>query len=188
MRRLLWAASQMILIFLGVGVGLVWMLRWAPFPPVGVVLGYFSGKAPQWGWLGSLDGLPHLRKAIQVLETEPRLRRRPPLAQRVAEQVFYPPEAKKWGSFFLSKLLELLWNEERLILFYINSIPYDTDVYGIQAAAQRHFRKSIEQLSSGQLAELLLRREGPPLSVPLPASLHKERQRLERLLLTAYGS
>jgi len=172
-----------------VAVGLLWVLKWVPLPPMGVVMGYFSAQAPQWGWLGESERLTWLRSALRRIEAQTKVRHRPSLSQRAAELLFYPPDAPKWGSALLGGLLELLWGEDRLLTFYLNSIPYDKDVYGIKAAARRHFQKDVESLTPDEMAELLLRREGPPLSKPLSSPLLRERQRLARILsMTAHGS
>lgn len=189
LRWLLRQVLGMLLTGLLVAVGLLWALKWTPLPPIGVIMGYFTGQAPQWGWLGETPRRTYLQEALKRMETRPGLRQRPPLARRVAEQLFYPSDSPKWGSALLGSLLELLWGEERLLTFYLNSIPYDRDVYGIKAAARRHFQQDIENLSPEELAELLLRREGPPLSVPLSPPLLRERQRLERVLIAvSHGS
>lgn len=189
LRWLLRQVLGMLLTGLLVGVGCLWILKWIPLPPMRVVVGYFSGEVPQWGWLSETPRYTYLKEALKRAEAHSRWRQRPSLAQRVAEQLFYPADSPKWGSTLLGSLLELLWGEERLIAFYLNSIPYDRDVYGVKAAAQRRFQRDIEELTPIELAELLLRREGPPLSVPLSPPLVRELHRLERVLITAsHGS
>lgn len=187
-----WLLRQFLSILFMIGVGIVgflWVLRWVPIPPVPVMQGFFAGAAPQWGWISEGENFHQLRSVLRKIEESSVLQKRPTLAQRVAEQLFYPPDGEKWGSHLVGMLLHLLWGEERLLTFYLNSIPYDRDVYGVKAAANRRFQKSVEELSSGEMAELLLRRNGPPLSLPLSAPLVRECRRLERLFSTLpYGT
>lgn len=176
-----------VLFFITV-VGFLWVLKWIPFPPAGVVFGYFSGQAPQWGWVSAEEVPQALLKAIKHLTHRQSFRRLPPLSQQVAEQLFYPPTSPKWGSALIGSLLSALWSEEELILSYLNSIPYDREVYGIKAAAWRRYQKRVGELTPSEMADLLLRKEGIPLFAPLPTAFLREKRQIERLLSSADGS
>lgn len=161
-------------------VALLWVLQWMPFVPVAVVQDFLGGRAPKWSW--QTDFPSSLRAALRQGENASLRKTLPPLAQRTAELLFYPKEAPKWGSRVIGALLELLWNEERLLTLYLNSIPYDSDVYGLKAAAQRRFGKAVEELTLSEYAELLARRSWPHLSEPLPSWLEPDRRRFLRYL------
>ncbi|MCS6895070.1 MAG: transglycosylase domain-containing protein [Bacteroidia bacterium] len=169
-----------------VTVGALWILRWVPVPPVGVIVGFFSGKVPQWGWFGDSPVRERFIYVIRKLE-EPGagLRRRlPPLSQRVAELLFYPHNAPKWGSGLLGMLIRALWGEERIIVFYLNSIRYGSDIYGVKAAAHAFFHKDIESLTPSESAELILRKEGLAIRRDLSGPLLRERDKLEKLFIS----
>ncbi|MCS7152950.1 MAG: transglycosylase domain-containing protein [Bacteroidia bacterium] len=178
----------LVVLFIIAVVGFLWLLKWIPFPPMGVIFGYFSGQAPQWGWVSAEEVPQALLKTMTHLIHRRSLRQRMPFSQQVAEQLFYPPNSPKWGSSLIGSLLSALWSEERLILFYLNAIPYDKGVYGIKAAAQRRYHKRVEELTPAEMADLILRREGIPLFAPLPAAFLREKHQIERLLSSADGS
>lgn len=184
---LLWPVRWMLRKVLGIlagmfilGIVLLWGLQWVPLVPVGVVQDFLGGRAPKWSWQSDFPSA--LCAALRQVEEATRRKTVPPLAQRTAELVFYPEQGPKWGSSVVGMLLELLWSEERLLTLYLNSIPYDSDVYGLKAAAERRFGKAVAELTSAEYAELLARRRWPHLGEPLPRWLEPERRRLLRAL------
>ncbi len=193
---LLWPARWLLRKILGVVgwsivliLGLLWGLQWVPFVPVPVVQGFFAGQAPKWSWQSDIP-LP-LRAALREAERASLRKTAPSLAQRTAEYLFYPQGEVRWGSGIAGALLELLWSEERLLIFYFNSLPYDSDVYGVKAAAERRFGKAVAELTPTEGAELLARRSWPYLSKPLPSWLEPEQRRFLRYLsqnTSAHGS
>ncbi|MCX7606373.1 MAG: transglycosylase domain-containing protein [Bacteroidia bacterium] len=178
-----WVLRQLISLiasFLIVGLVFLWSLRWIPFPPLPVLQGFFHGSTPKWGWVGEKEQPASLIHAFQWVERQPTRQRSPALPQRTAELIFYPTKASTWGSSLLGALIEGLWGERRLLTFYLNSIPYDTNVYGVKAASECLFRKSLEKLSPEEIAELIVRRQWPYLSQPIPTWLEPEYRRLKR--------
>ncbi|MEN3041638.1 MAG: transglycosylase domain-containing protein [Bacteroidia bacterium] len=173
-----WIFSVLLLI-----VGVIWVLRWVPMPPAGVLAGFFSGQVPQWGWLGEGPVRERLVQVIKRMETESAVRRRhrPPLSQRVAEQLFYPPSIPKWGSRPLGLLIQALWGEERVLIFYLNSVRYEANLYGLKAAAQAYFHKEIEALTPAEVADLLLLTTGIPREKLIAEPFIRERKKLETL-------
>ncbi|MCS7297785.1 MAG: transglycosylase domain-containing protein [Bacteroidia bacterium] len=188
---LLWPLRWLLRQLLGIvltlavsGIGLLWILRWIPCPPLRVMKGFFSGKAPQWGWIGEGPEMQKLQTVLKRLEEQPSLRRRAPLPSRVAALLFFEKQPPEGVSALIGSLIAFLWGEERLWAFYLNSIPYDSEVYGVKAAARRYFQKELSELSPAELAELILRREGPPFPLPLPLPLQREKQRLAKELIS----
>ncbi len=180
-----WLLRQILGVILTVLVGLVgilWVIQWVPFPPVAVVQGFFQGSAPKWGWLGPEDIPPLLQEGFQWTEQTAHRQDSPSLAEKTAVLAFYPRGSSATGSAWLGFLLENLWSEAHILQFYLNALPYDEDVYGIKAAAERRFQKPVAQLSPNEMAELIARRQWPHLSRPLPSWLRAEQERIRRFL------
>lgn len=51
-------------------------------------------------------------------------------------------------------LLELTWSKQRILTVYLNIAEFGEGVYGVQAAAQQHFRKPAEALTRHEAALL----------------------------------
>ena len=54
----------------------------------------------------------------------------------------------------LTVLIEALWPKARIMEVYLNIVEWAPGVYGAEAAAQHHFKKSAAQLSAGEAALL----------------------------------
>lgn len=182
LRWLLRQVGGVLIGLLLAGGAFLWSLRWVPFPPVAVLVGFFSGDSPTWSWLSAEGQTTLLREAVKWADEQPSRRPSPPLAQRTAEQMFYPRGASPWGSAVLGGLLSVLWGEERLLTFYLNAIPYDAGIYGVKAASEKRFGKLPAQLTPEEVAELVVRRKWPYLERSLPAALMPEYRRLCRHL------
>lgn len=79
------------------------------------------------------------------------------IAMQVAKNLFLWP-----GRSYLRKALEmpialgldLVWSKRRLIEIYLNVAEWGEGVFGAEAAARRHFRKSARDLTRGEAALL----------------------------------
>jgi monofunctional biosynthetic peptidoglycan transglycosylase len=60
----------------------------------------------------------------------------------------------------ITGLIELLWPKERILEMYLNIAEFGRGTYGVQAAAQRFYRKDAARLT---------RREAATLAAVLPA-------------------
>ncbi len=100
-----------------------------------------------------------------------RLRGASTISQQVAKNLFL------WnGRSFMRKGLEawftiwieLFWSKERILEVYLNSAQFGPRTFGIEAAAQRYFRKSARQLTRREAALLAA-------SLPNPARFRVDR-------------
>ncbi|HOB54130.1 MAG TPA: monofunctional biosynthetic peptidoglycan transglycosylase [Acidobacteriota bacterium] len=79
------------------------------------------------------------------------------VTQQVAKNLFLPP----WRSFlrkgaeaYYTVWLELLWPKRRILEVYANVAEFAPGVYGAEAAARHHFRKSAARLTPREAALL----------------------------------
>jgi len=85
------------------------------------------------------------------------------LTQQVAKNLFlwsgrsWPRKGLEAG---ITLLIEALWPKERILEVYLNIAEFGRGVYGVQAAAQRFYKKDAKRLT---------RREAATLAAVLPA-------------------
>jgi len=119
--------------------------------------------------------------ALDRNRTERRIRGASTISQQVAKNLFL------WsGKFYIRKgleayftvLLELLWSKQRILEVYVNIAEFGDGVYGVQAAAQKYFRKDAHQLSPSEAALLAAVLPNPKqMKVSRPSHYVQERQR-----------
>jgi monofunctional biosynthetic peptidoglycan transglycosylase len=144
----------------------------------------FSGESPFWSHtnLGSVQIPRNMMSAVVAAEDqrffshggfdlveiakvqrEAERRNKPPkrgastISQQVAKNLFLPP----WRNFirkgieaYYTVLIEFLWPKERILQMYVNIAEFAPGVYGVEAAARHHFRRSAKQLTPMQCALL----------------------------------
>jgi monofunctional glycosyltransferase len=84
-----------------------------------------------------------------------RLRGASTISQQVAKNVFLWPQRswlRKSVEVYFTTLIELFWSKERILEVYLNVAEIGDGVYGVEAAAQKYFRKSAAQLNSSEAA------------------------------------
>ena len=105
----------------------------------------------------------------QVLEDHyagEKLRGASTISMQVAKNVFLWPDRsylRKALETFFTLFIETLWSKQRILEVYMNVVEFGPGIYGIEAAAQRYFRKSALELTSNEAAQL---------AVVLPNPLH----------------
>ena len=86
-----------------------------------------------------------------------RLRGASTISMQTAKNVFLWPGRslfRKGLEAYLTPLIELAWGKRRIIEIYLNVAEWGPGVYGIEAAAQRHFGKRAARLSRWEAALL----------------------------------
>jgi monofunctional biosynthetic peptidoglycan transglycosylase len=89
------------------------------------------------------------------------------IPMQVAKNLFLWPSRsylRKGLEIPLALYIDLLWSKRRMIEVYLNVAEWGDGVFGAEAAAQRHFRKSARDLS---------RREAALLAKALPSPLRR---------------
>ena len=91
--------------------------------------------------------------AISTAVTEHRngkkLRGASTISQQTAKNVFCIPSRsfiRKGFEYYFTELIELLWGKRRIIEVYLNVAEMGPGIYGAEAAAQYHFKKSAKEL------------------------------------------
>ncbi|MDR1342065.1 MAG: monofunctional biosynthetic peptidoglycan transglycosylase [Prevotellaceae bacterium] len=75
------------------------------------------------------------------------------ISQQTAKNVFLPPHrtwSRKVVEAGFTVLIEGMWSKARIMEVYLNVIETGENTYGVEAAAQRYFRKSALKLSKSE--------------------------------------
>lgn len=97
------------------------------------------------------------------------------ISQQLAKNLLLSGERhllRKGQELVLTLMLEALLSKERLLEIYLNSVEWGEGVFGAEAAAQRHFRKSARQLSPHEAARLAVMLPAPKLFEKRPNSAY----------------
>jgi monofunctional biosynthetic peptidoglycan transglycosylase len=107
-----------------------------------------------------------IEKALRHNEGSRRLRGGSTISNQTAKNVFLWPGdttptryARKAIEPFFTLLIELMWGKKRILEVYLNVAEWAPGIYGAEAAARHHFRKSAADLT---------RREAALLAAALP--------------------
>lgn len=103
-----------------------------------------------------------IQDALESNEDGERVRGGSTISQQTAKNAFLWPDRswiRKGAEAWFTVLIERLWSKRRILEVYLNIVEWDDGVYGAEAAARHHFRKS---------ALALTRREAALLAVVLP--------------------
>ncbi len=79
------------------------------------------------------------------------------ITQQFVKNTFLSPERsykRKFQEILLSLLVELKFSKDEILLMYLNVIPYGSNAYGIELAADRYFEKDAVDLSLAESAVL----------------------------------
>jgi monofunctional biosynthetic peptidoglycan transglycosylase len=79
------------------------------------------------------------------------------ISQQTAKNVFLwqgRSYLRKGLEVYFTTLIELIWGKKRIMEVYLNVIEMGNGVYGIEAAAQKYYKKPAKQLSKYQCAAI----------------------------------
>lgn len=99
--------------------------------------------------------LKEIQKARKEAERGRRVRGASTISQQTAKNVFLLPHrsyVRKAFEAYFTFLIELIWNKERIMEVYLNSIEMGEGIYGVEAVARNHFGKSASQLTRSECA------------------------------------
>ena len=86
-----------------------------------------------------------------------RLRGASTISQQTAKNVFLWPGRswiRKGFEVYFTLLIEFIWNKERIMEVYLNSIEMGNGIYGAESAARFYFNTSSQNLSRSQAAAI----------------------------------
>ena len=91
------------------------------------------------------------------------------ITQQLAKNAFLTSEKtldRKIKELVLAVYLEKKFNKDEILNFYLNQIPYGSNVYGIEAASQTFFEKSVKELTLAEAASLAALPKAPTYYSP----------------------
>ncbi len=103
------------------------------------------------------------------------------ITQQLIRSAFLTPEktiGRKIKEIILSVWTEQLYTKDQILEMYLNQVPFGGTAWGIEAASQTYFGKSVKDLSLAQAALLAGLPAAPSLYSPYNSSpaLYKQRQ------------
>lgn len=146
--------------------------RWVSLEQISphVAIAVIASEDQQFPFHAGFD-FDSIRAAVRASERGRPLRGASTISQQVAKNLFL------WGghSFvrkgieaYFTVLIERLWPKERILEMYLNIAQFGDGLYGVQAAAERYFRKPALRLTSAEGATLAA-------VLPNPLRLHADR-------------
>jgi len=107
------------------------------------------------------------------------------ITQQFIKNAVLTPEktfARKIREAILSFELERKYSKDEILSFYLNQVPYGSNAYGIESAAQTFFDKSAKDLSLAQAALLAALPKAPTYYSPYGSHLEELKGRQEYIL------
>ena len=96
-----------------------------------------------------------ISKAIEENKKRKKARGASTISQQTAKNVFLWPSSswvRKGFEVYFTVLIELIWDKERIMEVYLNSIEMGDGIYGAEAVAQQHFGRPAEKLTRANCA------------------------------------
>ncbi|TSC89784.1 MAG: 1A family penicillin-binding protein [Parcubacteria group bacterium Gr01-1014_3] len=107
------------------------------------------------------------------------------ITQQLAKKAFLSDEKKltrKIRELVLAIRLEKEFTKDEILTLYLNQIPYGSNAYGIQAAAQTYFSKNVEALTLPEAAILASLPQAPSYYSPWGANYQELLDRKDTVL------
>jgi len=100
-----------------------------------------------------------MEKAASHNEQKPgKIRGGSTISQQTAKNVFLWPDRsyiRKGFEAYFTVLIETIWGKQRIMEVYLNTVEMGPGVYGVEAAAQKYFHVSANEVSPAQAARLI---------------------------------
>jgi monofunctional biosynthetic peptidoglycan transglycosylase len=96
-----------------------------------------------------------IEKAMEYNRTHKKKKGASTISQQTAKNVFLWPSRswiRKGLEAYFTILIELFWPKQRILEVYLNVIELGHGVYGVEAAAQKFFKRPAKKLNSSQAA------------------------------------
>jgi monofunctional biosynthetic peptidoglycan transglycosylase len=101
------------------------------------------------------------------------------ISQQLAKNLFLSPAKtplRKVQEAAITLMLETLWDKQRILEVYLNSVEWGECVFGAEAAARRYYKVSATQLSAEQAARLAVMLPAPRRFEKNPYSAYVNRR------------
>ncbi|MFH2092429.1 MAG: monofunctional biosynthetic peptidoglycan transglycosylase [Pseudomonadota bacterium] len=99
--------------------------------------------------------IDQIKQAIQTLVKRKRLRGASTISMQTARSVFWLSSrtiTRKIAEVYYTVLIELIWDKQRILEMYLNTVDWGTGVTGAEAAARKYFSTSARNLTMEQAA------------------------------------
>ncbi len=84
---------------------------------------------------------------------------------------------RKVVEIYYTILIEIIWDKQRILEMYLNTVDWGTGITGAEAAAQKYYSKSVKHLTAPQAALMTAVLPNPhKWSVRRPSPYVKKRQ------------
>ena len=103
-------------------------------------------------------------RAIEHNKTSKRTQGASTISQQVAKNVFLWPNRsyiRKGLEAYFTFLIESFWSKERIMEVYLNVIETSKGIYGVEATAQKFFKKPAAKLTRGEAAMIAITLPNP---------------------------
>lgn len=107
------------------------------------------------------------------------------ITQQLAKNIFLTPEktfVRKLRELVLAVQLESKYSKDEILYFYLNQIPYGSNAYGVEAASQTFFGKSVRELSLSEAALIASLSQAPSYYSPYGYHVDELMQRKDYVL------
>ncbi len=124
---------------------------------------------PAFDWRGTLRAL-----ITDVIRGQ-RVQGGSTITQQLAKNAFLTPEktiTRKIKELILAYWIEQHYSKDEILNLYLNQIPFGSNAYGVEAAAQTYFTKSVRDLNLAEAAILAAMLKAP--SYYSPWGLHQD--------------
>lgn len=111
------------------------------------------------------------------------------ITQQLIKNAYLSPErtlSRKIKEMILAVALERRYSKNEILGFYLNQIPYGSNAYGIEAAAQTYFDKSANNLSVAEIVYLAALPKAPSFYSPYGTHTDELKIRADHILNRLY--
>ncbi|MBX2896525.1 MAG: monofunctional biosynthetic peptidoglycan transglycosylase [Cyclobacteriaceae bacterium] len=120
-----------------------------------------------------------IKKALESNKKSKRVRGASTISQQVAKNVFLW-QGRSWFrkglEVYFTFMIELLWSKERILEMYLNVSEMGTGIFGVEAAAQKYFKKPASKLTRTEAARIAAVLPNPKKYKTEPASPYVARR------------
>lgn len=120
-----------------------------------------------------------IKKALESNKKSKRVRGASTISQQVAKNVFLW-QGRSWFrkglEVYFTFMIELLWSKERILEMYLNISEMGTGIFGVEAAAQKYFKKPASKLTRAEAARIAAVLPNPKKYKAEPASPYVARR------------
>lgn len=114
-----------------------------------------------------------IKKALNSNKKSKRIRGASTISQQVAKNVFLW-QGRSWFrkglEVYFTFMIELIWSKERILEMYLNISEMGTGIFGVEAAAQKYFKKPASKLTRTEAARIAACLPNPKKYKAEPAS------------------